>query len=311
MPSTTSSHGSEAEPVDSRDALCTHLAYRFTDPSLLDLALRHRSWCAEHGAVASNERLEFLGDAILGLVVTDHLYRTAPDMSEGVLARHRSELVSAAALAEVARAVELGAALSLGKGEEATGGRDKTSILADGMEAVIGGVYLDGGIGAATTLVLHLLDERIDEVLYGGLASDHKSRLQEYAARRFGQLPRYVLTEDGPEHEKQFSADVELAGTTWGRRRGPHQERGRAGRCTHRGGATARRAGGRWGRQRVRRSDHARTVGRRGDHTRAGGHDPRGEPCLSCQSSSCCDEISTERSVSGRSSRSRCPSPAS
>ncbi len=216
MPSTTSSHGSEADPVDPRDVLCRHLAYRFTDPSLLDLALRHRSWCAEHGAVASNERMEFLGDAILGLVVTDHLYRTAPDTSEGVLARHRSELVSAAALAEVARAVELGAALSLGKGEEATGGRDKTSILADGMEAVIGGVYLDGGIGAATTLVLHLLDERIDEVLYGGLASDHKSRLQEYAARRFGQLPRYVLTEEGPEHEKQFSARVELMGTTWG-----------------------------------------------------------------------------------------------
>ena len=216
MPSTTSSHGSEADPVDPRDVLCRHLAYRFTDPSLLDLALRHRSWCAEHGAVASNERMEFLGDAILGLVVTDHLYRTAPDTSEGVLARHRSELVSAAALAEVARAVELGAALSLGKGEEATGGRDKTSILADGMEAVIGGVYLDGGIGAATTLVLHLLDERIDEVLYGGLASDHKSRLQEYAARRFGQLPRYLLTEEGPEHEKQFSARVELMGTTWG-----------------------------------------------------------------------------------------------
>jgi ribonuclease-3 len=216
MPSTTSSHGSEAEPVDPRDALCTNLAYRFTDPDLLDLALRHRSWCSENGAVASNERLEFLGDSILGLVVTDHLYRAAPDMSEGVLARHRSELVSAAALAEVARSIELGAALSLGKGEEATGGRDKTSILADGMEAVIGGVYLDGGIGAATTLVLHLLDERIDDVLHGGLASDHKSRLQEYAARRFGQLPRYVLSEDGPEHEKRFSARVELAGTSWG-----------------------------------------------------------------------------------------------
>jgi ribonuclease-3 len=124
--------------------------------------------------------------------------------------------VSAAALAEVARSVRLGAALSLGKGEESTGGRDKTSILADGMEAVIGGVYLDGGIGAATTLVLHLLDERIDDVLYGGLASDHKSRLQEYAARRFGQLPRYVLSEDGPEHEKRFAARVELAGEAWG-----------------------------------------------------------------------------------------------
>ncbi len=216
MPSTTSSHGSEVDDVDPRDDLCRHLGYGFTDASLLELALRHRSWCSENGSVESNERLEFLGDAILGLVVTDHLFRAAPDMSEGVLARHRSELVSAAALAGVARSVSLGDALSLGKGEESTGGRDKTSILADGMEAVIGAVYLDGGIGAATTLVLHLLDERIDDVLRGGLESDHKSRLQEYAARRFGHLPRYDLSEDGPEHEKHFSARVELGGSVWG-----------------------------------------------------------------------------------------------
>ena len=172
MPSTTLSHGSEADDVDPRDDLCRHLGYGFTDASLLELALRHRSWCSEHGSVESNERLEFLGDAILGLVVTDHLFRAAPDMSEGVLARHRSELVSAAALAGVARSVNLGDALSLGKGEESTGGRDKTSILADGMEAVIGAVYLDGGIGAATTLVLHLLDERIEDVLSGGGGAD-------------------------------------------------------------------------------------------------------------------------------------------
>jgi ribonuclease-3 len=216
MPSTTSSPGSERTDVDPRDELCALLGYRFADPGLLDLALRHRSWCAENGAVPSNERLEFLGDAVLGVVVTDHLYRAAPDMSEGVLARHRSELVSAAALAGVARSVHLGAALALGKGEEATGGREKTSILADGIEAVIGAVYLDGGLGAATTLVLHLLDERIDEVLHGGLASDHKSRLQELAARRFGQLPRYVLRDEGPEHEKHFWARVELDGATWG-----------------------------------------------------------------------------------------------
>jgi ribonuclease III len=216
MPSTTSSPDSEVSDVDPRDVLCELLAYRFASPGLLDLALRHRSWCAENGAAASNERLEFLGDAVLGLVVTDHLYRAAPDMSEGVLARHRSELVSAAALAGVARSVELGAAIALGKGEEATGGREKTSILADGMEAVIGAVYLDGGIGAATTLVLHLLEERIDEVLHGGLASDHKSRLQEFAAQRFGQLPRYVLRGEGPEHEKHFWARVELGGRSWG-----------------------------------------------------------------------------------------------
>jgi ribonuclease-3 len=106
--------------------------------------------------------------------------------------------------------------MSLGKGEEATGGRNKTSILADGIEAVIGAVYLDGGIGAATVVVLDLLHDRIQDVLYGGLASDHKSQLQELSARRFGQLPRYVLTEEGPEHEKHFSAQVELDGEPWG-----------------------------------------------------------------------------------------------
>lgn len=221
MPSTTSSSGSDpaaatAPEPDPRGELCRLLGYDFTDSELLDLALRHRSWCSENGAVESNERLEFLGDAILGLVVTDHLYRSVPETSEGVLARHRSELVSATALAGVARSVQLGDALALGKGEQATGGRAKTSILADGMEAVIGAVYLDGGIGAATTLVLHLLEDRMSEVIDGGLASDHKSRLQELAAHRFGQLPRYVLTEDGPEHEKHFWARVELGGDTWG-----------------------------------------------------------------------------------------------
>ncbi len=216
MPSTTSLQSSDGDPVDPHDVLCARLAYRFTDPSLLDLSLRHRSWCAEHGSVESNERLEFLGDAVLGVVVTDHLYRTSPEMNEGVLARRRSELVSAAALAEVARSVDLGAALSLGKGEESTGGRDKTSILADAMEAVIGAVYLDGGVSASTTMILHLLDGRIDEVVHGGLASDHKSRLQEHAARHFGQLPRYELSEDGPEHEKRFAARVLLDGVVWG-----------------------------------------------------------------------------------------------
>lgn len=216
MPSTTSSPESEHRHVDPRDELCAHLGHRFESPELLELALRHRSWCAENGSVESNERLEFLGDAILGLVITDHLFRAAPDTSEGVLARHRSELVSAAALASVARRIELGGALALGKGEEATGGRDKTSILADGMEAVIGSVYLDGGIDAASRLVLGLLEDRINEVLGGSLASDHKSRLQELAAHRFGELPRYTLSEEGPEHEKQFWATVELGGRTWG-----------------------------------------------------------------------------------------------
>lgn len=203
-----------------RDGLCERIGYRFEDPELLELALRHRSWCAENGGVESNERLEFLGDAVLGIVVTDHLYRGSPRSSEGVLARRRSELVSATALAGVARSVGLGDVLLLGKGEESTGGRTKTSILADAMEGVIGAVYLDGGIEAASTMLLGLLDERIDGVVSGDVASDHKSRLQEIAARRFGELPRYEITEDGPEHEKVFDAVVLLVGEPWGSGRG-------------------------------------------------------------------------------------------
>lgn len=224
MPSTTSSPGSERiddRPIDDpRATLCSRLGYRFADPSLLELSLRHRSWCAENGSVASNERLEFLGDAVLGLVVTDHLFRSAPGSSEGVLARRRSELVSATALAQVARSVGLGDALLLGKGEESTGGRTKTSILADAMEGVLGAVYLDGGIGAATAVVLRLLDERIAGVIAGDVASDHKSRLQELAAQRYAELPRYEITEDGPEHEKEFRAVVRLRGEVRGSGRG-------------------------------------------------------------------------------------------
>jgi ribonuclease III len=220
MPSTTSSPVSERGGAvdtshDEPARLEERLGYRFTDPSLLELALRHRSWCAEHDSVPSNERLEFLGDAVLGLVVTDHLYRSSPD-TEGVLARRRSELVSASALAALARAIGLGPAIRLGKGEAGTGGRDKTSILADAMEAVLGAVYLDGGFSAAARVVLSLSHDRITGVVDGGLTSDHKSRLQELAAQVFGDLPRYELTESGPEHAKEFRAAVVLGGRTWG-----------------------------------------------------------------------------------------------
>ena len=216
MPSTTSSPGSEDDPVTSHEHLCRRIDYQFTDPERLDLALRHRSWSAENGSVASNERLEFLGDSVLGLVITDHLYLSAPDRSEGVLARNRSELVSAVALAAVARSVDLGPALLLGKGEESTGGRGKTSILSDAMEAVIGAIYLDGGIDEAARVILHILSQRIEEVLEGSLASDHNSRLQEFAAHEFGELPQYLLSDDGPEHEKKFVAKVELQSEEWG-----------------------------------------------------------------------------------------------
>ena len=192
------------------------MARPFVDPELLLRSLAHRSWCAETEGATSNERLEFLGDAVLGLVVTDHLYRTYPDLPEGELAKVRASLVNSEALAEVATTLDLGAALLLGKGEAASGGREKPSILADAMEAVIGAVYIDGGWDAAVELIMGLLAERIEEAAAGPGGQDYKTRLQELAARRFEQLPRYDVVDEGPDHAKRFYARVYLARREWG-----------------------------------------------------------------------------------------------
>jgi ribonuclease-3 len=168
----------------------------------------------------SNERLEFLGDAVLGLVVTDRLFALYPDHAEGDLSRMRSTLVSSETLADVAEELELGAALLLGKGEDATGGRSKRSILADALEAVIGAVHLDGGPDASRSVVLDLLAERIRQAPVEVDASDHKTNLQELAARLFGRLPRYEIVEDGPDHAKVFTAAVVFDGREYGRGQG-------------------------------------------------------------------------------------------
>ncbi|MFV0318473.1 MAG: ribonuclease III [Microthrixaceae bacterium] len=215
MPSTTSSCDSESAGRSSSD-LADRLGYAFGDATLLQLALRHRSWCSENGGVESNERLEFLGDAVLGLVITDELFARYPDAPEGVLARRRSELVNTVMLADVARDLDLGAEIRLGKGEESTGGSGKSSILADALEAVIGAVYLDSGPGPVAELIRTLFDERIDDVAAAEFTSDHKSRLQELAAHRYGELPRYTLHGTGPEHEKVFTAEVALNGGVMG-----------------------------------------------------------------------------------------------
>lgn len=186
--------------------LSVALGYDFADPTLLELALRHRSWCSEHGGAESNERLEFLGDAVLGLVVTDHLYATNPGLAEGVLARCRSELVNARVLARIAEQLDLGSAVLLGRGEDATGGREKTSILADAMEAVFGAVYLDGGIEAAGRVVLGLLGPAIERVTSGDPGTDYKSLLQELVVQTHDEVPRYELSEAGPDHDKWFEA---------------------------------------------------------------------------------------------------------
>ena len=169
---------------------------------------------------ASNERLEFLGDAVLGLVVTDHIFRAYPHLPEGELAKVRATVVSAAALAEVAAELRLGEAVLLGKGEALSGGREKPSILADALEAVIGATYLDGGWSAAADLVLGLLGTRIAEAALGPGGQDYKTRLQELAARRFDALPAYEVVDDGPDHAKRFVAHVLVGGRRRGRGEG-------------------------------------------------------------------------------------------
>jgi ribonuclease-3 len=192
------------------------LGYHFTEPALLELALTHRSWCAEHAGEESNERLEFLGDAVLGMVVTDHLFATWPDRPEGALAKMRAMVVNAPTLAAVAAGVGIGDAVRLGKGEQASGGSRKPSIAADAMEAVFGAVYLDGGMEAARRVVLHLLAGRISEASAGPGTEDHKTQLQELAAQMFEELPVYVVGDEGPDHEKRFFARVVVGGVERG-----------------------------------------------------------------------------------------------
>jgi ribonuclease-3 len=158
----------------------------------------------------SNERLEFLGDAVLGFVVADIVYRRDPDLDEGELTDVRKAVVNATALASVAEELDLGRDLLLGKGEAAGGGRNKPSILSDAMEAVLGAVYLDGGIVAVSELVERLFATRIEQAAasLGGL--DHKTALQELAARRFDDSPVYRMSEDGPDHAKRFFAEVRI-----------------------------------------------------------------------------------------------------
>jgi ribonuclease III len=189
------------------------------DPELLVLSLTHRSYAYEHGGLPPNERLEFLGDAVLGVVVTDHLYRAHPTLPEGQLAKLRASVVNMHALAGVARGLGdggLGAYLLLGKGEELTGGRDKASILADGLEAVIGAVYLEHGLEASRSLVHRLFDSLLAEVPLRGAGLDWKTSLQELTASAGLGVPEYVVAEEGPDHRKEFTATVVVAGTRYG-----------------------------------------------------------------------------------------------
>jgi len=180
------------------------------------MALSHRSHCAENPGEESNERLEFLGDAVLGLVVTAELYAAHPQLPEGDLARIRAAVVSTGALAPVAAGLGIGGELLLGKGEDASGGRDKPSILADALEALIGAVYLANGLGPARELVIGLLGAELASAA-GAALGDAKNRLQELAVRIGEEAPRYRLREQGPDHDKRFSAEVYLGQRVLGR----------------------------------------------------------------------------------------------
>ena len=173
--------------------------------------MSHRSWCAENGNVESNERLEFLGDAVLGLCIADEIFVHYPELPEGQLAKLRAGVVNATTLAVIARGIQLGDALLLGKGEQSTGGADKQSILADALEAVIGAVYLDGGVEAARGLVLRLWDGHVkDAVREGPGGFDHKTRLQELAVASLDEPPYYDVTTTGPDHARIFDARVRV-----------------------------------------------------------------------------------------------------
>ncbi|MCX4094034.1 ribonuclease III [Nocardia sp. alder85J] len=189
-------------------------------PDLLRLALTHRSYAYENGGLPTNERLEFLGDSVLGLSITERLYLEHPDKSEGELAKLRASVVQMNALAEVARGLGeeggLGRYLLLGKGEELTGGRDKPSILADGMEALLGAVHLEHGIEVARGVVLRLFAELLERGPRMGAGLDWKTSLQELTAARGLGVPSYEITSTGPDHDKEFTATAVISGRAYG-----------------------------------------------------------------------------------------------
>lgn len=227
-----------AVPVEApEEALDRALGVSFRDASMREMALTHRSFAFENGLTATNERLEFLGDSVLGLIVTDMAYRSYPDIPEGSLAKLRAAIVNTVALADVARSLDLGRMVLLGKGEEQSGGRDKSSILADALEAVFGAVYLDRGLEVATELVERLFRPRMEAYVRGEGERDYKTLLQELASSELRAMPEYRLEERGPDHQKEFTATVYLDGQALGRGTGRSKkeaEQQAAGEAFHR-----------------------------------------------------------------------------
>lgn len=214
------------KPASSADSPPSISNYRFVNAALLNEALTHKSYVNEQRASGQNhnERLEFLGDAVLSLIISDYLASRYTELSEGALSQLKAKLVSEAPLSKAARRLDLGARLKLGRGEELSKGREKPSLLADGLEAVIAAVYLDGGLEESRNFTIHVLGEelrQIDEsqMMPGG--GDYKTRFQEWCQKHHDVLPRYVIArETGPDHQKLFEAEVFLNDVIYGLGRG-------------------------------------------------------------------------------------------
>lgn len=182
------------------------------EPSLLELAFTHRSFAYESASKETNERLEFLGDSVLGLIVTEELYKRYPDFDESRLSPLRSGVVNMRALADIARGLQLGQYIRLGKGEEVTNGRDKNSLLADALEALIGAIYMQFGFAQCTEIVRKLITPTMDSAVARGAGLDGKTALQELAASLDKGAPEYIVSEEGPDHDKNFTAVAMLSG---------------------------------------------------------------------------------------------------
>jgi ribonuclease-3 len=194
------------------------LSYSYRDPGLLERALTHRSFANESRTTEHNERMEFLGDAVLNLIVSERLMEARPQAPEGELSRHRASIVSEPSLAAVARDLGLGAYLRLGRGEELTGGRNKDSLLANSFEALIASLYLDGGLAAAATLIEQYFRNALLNAGGAGMVTDFKTTLQERCQERMKVLPEYrVVSQSGPDHQKEFTVELRIKGDLFGR----------------------------------------------------------------------------------------------
>ena len=198
-------------PQEKYESLYNKLSYRFNNEDLLQIALTHSSWCAENTGSPSNERLEFLGDAVLGMAVTRYIYSQYPELSEGKLSQLRALVVSSSSLSQLAENLDVAVFLRLGKGQTASDNALPPSMLEDAMEAIIGAVFLDGGWEAAERLVLTLLGDQIEENSERN-NEDAKSRLQALAGQHFSASPEYAFTSVGPAHEMKFFVDVSISG---------------------------------------------------------------------------------------------------